>query len=87
METLFTAVMVVSYVILGLLTIGVIIKIASVYARYKVSKIDPATIAVKDKVVLNIEQEQGEVAVLCAKVENLPTEDAAESVADNGEEA
>jgi hypothetical protein len=95
MTGLYTAVMVIGYVILGLLTVGVVIKIASVYARYKESKKSTATIELKDNVVLAIAQEQGEATILCKKVENLPqdsvvidgaadvaTEDAADVAAD-----
>ena len=84
-NSLFTAAMVVGYVILGMLTIAVIIKIASVYARYKLGKQDPAKIEIKQNVVLAIEQEQGETQIICSKVENLPVEAAkADAV---GEEA
>ena len=87
MSGLYTAAMIVGYVVLGLLTVGVIIKIASVYARYKMSKQDPATIEVKQNAVLAIKQEQGEITVIGAKFENLPTEVADAQDAKDGEEA
>ena len=85
-NSLFLAVMIIGYVILGLLTIGVIIKIASVYARYKESK-KGAAIELKDYKVLAIAQEQGETTILCKGVEDLPAEDTNVVVAPDGEEA
>lgn len=82
MTDLYTAVMIIVYVILGLLTIGVITKIASVYARYRQTKKSAAVIELKDNVVLSVEQDQGQALILCKKVENVPTE-----LADSGEEA
>lgn len=84
-SSLFTAVMIIGYVILGLLTVGVIIKIASVYARYKETRKNAAVIELNDNKVLAIAQEKGETTVLCKKVENLPAEDT--QVAATGEEA
>ena len=85
-NSLYIAVMVIVYVILALLTAGVIIKIASVYARYKLNKKNVA-IELKDNMVLAIAQEQGEAAILCKKVENVPQEEATVVVAADGEEA
>lgn len=83
-NSLYIAVMIIGYVILALLTVGVIIKIASVYARYKMSKNSGVTIELKDNQVLAIKQEQGESYVLCGSFENLPKED--DSIAADGEE-
>lgn len=82
MDTLLFAVQVVGYAILALVTLGVIIKIASVYARYMGTKKSSATIDINDKVVLSVEQEKGTATIICAKVDNLPDE-----AAIGGEEA
>lgn len=84
-NSLHIAVMVIGYVILALLSAGVIIKIASVYARYRATKKSAATIELKDNKVLAILQDEGETTVICRSVENLPTEDT--QVAADGEEA
>lgn len=86
-NSLFIALLVIGYVILALLTVGVIIKIASVYARYKGNK-RGSGIELKDNSVLAVAQEAGETTILCKKIE-LPAqqEDAAVVVAADGEEA
>ena len=86
-SNLFTALMIIGYVILALLTVGVIIKIASVYARFKGNK-KASGIELKDNSVLAVSQEAGDTTILCKKIE-LPgqEEDATVVVAADGEEA
>ena len=84
-NNLFLALMIVGYVILAMLTIGVVIKIASVYARFKGNK-RGSGIELKDNRVLAVAQEDGETTILCKKIE-LPVDAEATVVVDDGEEA
>ena len=84
---LFTGVMIVGYVILALLTVCVVIKIASVYASYKGAQMPDAAIESKDTVGLVIEQDQAEVTILCKQLKNIPQEQEEVVVAESDEEA
>lgn len=85
-NNLFLALMIVGYVILAMLTICVVIKIASVYARFKGNK-RGSGIELKDNRVLAVAQEDGETTVLCKKIELPADAEASAVVVDDGEEA
>ena len=85
-NSLYIAVFVIGYVILALLTACVVIKIASVYARYKESKKGTA-IELKDREVLAITQEQGSTTIICNKLEGISDESTNVVVGADDEEA
>ena len=92
---LIIAIEVISYFIIAMLGIGIAIRAASLYARYKAAK--NVSVPVEDGKVLKINQEEGYATIICKEVvvpegaeevaaEEAPAEEAAQETEQAQEE-
>lgn len=73
---LIVAIEVISYFIIALLGIGVAIRAASLYARYKAAK--NLSVPVAEDKVLKISQEEGEAVIICKDIAGVPADQSEE---------